>query len=283
VNPSLGWEYRRLGATPALKKRKAMIVGAGPGGMAAAQYLAERGHEVVLYEKAGKLGGRMPEASALCFKEGFRRYFDYTVRKTIESGAIIVLGTEVNADTIKLESPDLLILAVGAKQIVPAIKGIDSANVTDVVSVDRGDVVTGNKVVVCGAGMSGTECAIGLAMEGKEVILVDMLPLDMFYNDVPFFSKPTIDRLLSEYKVKLIPECTVQEFTGDGVTVKNAAGKSIRIKCDTAVIAFGVTPDENLIAELSQVVPETYIIGDAHKVGQIGDAIGSAFWLAKDL
>ena len=83
VNPPLGWEYRKLTSTPVLKKKKVMIVGAGPGGMAATQYLTERGHEVALYEKADKLGGRMWEASALSFKEGFRRYFDYTVRKTI--------------------------------------------------------------------------------------------------------------------------------------------------------------------------------------------------------
>ena len=283
VNPALGWEYRKLTSTPVLKKKKAMIVGAGPGGMAAAQYLTERGHEVAIYEKADKLGGRMSEASAMSFKEGFRRYFDYTVRKTIESGAKIVLGTEVNADTIRIEAPDLLILAVGAKPIVPEIKGICGSNVLDVSAVDRGEAETGAKVVVCGAGMSGTECAISLAMEGKDVTLVDMLPVELFYNDTAQFSRPTIERLLSEHKVKLMPECTVQEFSADGVAVKNAAGKIVKIKCDTAVTAFGVKPDKDAIAALSEIIPETYVIGDAEKVGMIGDAISSAFWLTKDI
>ena len=60
--------------------------------MASTQYLTERGHDVVLYEKADKLGGRLFEASALSFKDGFRRYLEYTVRKTNESGARIILG-----------------------------------------------------------------------------------------------------------------------------------------------------------------------------------------------
>jgi len=89
VNPAFGWEYRNLAPVPALKKKKIMVIGAGPGGMAATQYLTERGHRVVLYEKAEKLGGRMAEASAMSLKDGFRRYFEYTVRKTIGSGAKI--------------------------------------------------------------------------------------------------------------------------------------------------------------------------------------------------
>ena len=48
INPSVGWEHRDIRVVPAPKKKKVMIMGGGPGGMAAAQYLAERGHEVVL-------------------------------------------------------------------------------------------------------------------------------------------------------------------------------------------------------------------------------------------
>ena len=283
VNPTLGWEYRNLKPTPALKKKKVMVVGAGPGGMAATQYLTERGHDVVLYEKAARLGGRMFEASSLIFKTGFRRYFDYIVRKTAESGAKIVLGSEVNADVIRAEAPDALVIAVGAKPIMPDIKGINGPNVVDVSSVDRGEAGTGEKVVVCGAGLSGTECALALAMDGKKVTLVDMLPEDEFYNDSNQFAKPPIARLLNENGVKLMPECTVTEFTTDSVSVKNADGKKVKIPCDTAVIAFGVKPDQDLISELSEVIHETYIIGDADKTGMIGDAIGSAFWLTREV
>ena len=283
VNPALGWEYRNLTPTPAMKSKKVMIVGAGPGGMAAAQYLTERGHEVVMYEKANKLGGRLQEASALNLKTGFRRFFDYTVRKTIGSGAKVILGTEVNADTIRLEAPDALIIAIGAKPVIPDIKGINGPNVLDVSAVDRSDAETGMKVVVCGAGMSGTECALQLAMDGKKVTLLDMLPADQFYSDSTQFAKPTIARLLAENNVKLMPECTVEEFSADGVTVKNAAGKKAKLACDTAVIAFGVKPDQDAIDELSGIIPETYVIGDAEKAGMIGDAISSAFWLARGI
>ncbi len=143
-----------------------------------------------MYEKTDKLGGRLAEASALSFKDGFRRYYEYTVRKTNECGARIVLGKTVDAETVKAESPDVLIIAAGGKLIVPPIKGIDRSNVRNVSEVDRGEAKTGQKVVVCGAGLSGSECALGLAMEGKDVTLVDMIPEEKFYSDLVFYTRP---------------------------------------------------------------------------------------------
>jgi len=283
VNPTMGWEYRITPPTPALKKKKIMIAGGGPAGMAATCYLTERGHEVKLYEKADKLGGRLYESSSLGFKDGFRKYTEYAIRKTNESGAEIILGKTVDVDTIKAEAPDALIIAVGSKPVLPAIKGINEPFVKGVCEVDKREAETGNKVVVCGAGLSGAECALSLAMEGKDVTLVDSISEDMFFNELTFFNKPTLARLLSDNKVKLVPEHTVTEFAQDGVLVEDPNGKVEKLKCDTAVVAFGMTPDSDIINALNEVIPETYIIGDAHKVGMIGDAIGEAYWVTKDI
>ena len=283
VNPTMGWEYRVQKPTPSLKKKKVMIVGGGPAGMASAQYLLERGHEVVLYEKAPKLGGRLIEASALSFKDGFRRYLEYTVRKTDACGAKIVLNTEADAAAIKAEAPDALILAAGAKPIVPPIKGIGGPNVKSVSEIDRGEATTGKKVVVCGAGLSGSECALGLALEGKDVTLVDLLPEEKFYADLIFFNRPSLTRLLAENNVRLMGSSTVQEFCEDGVIVKNADGACVKLPCDTAVTAFGVKPDTTTLSKLAEIVPETYIIGDADKVGLIGDAVGQAYWFTREI
>ena len=283
VNPALGWEYRAGRPIPALKKKKVMIVGGGPAGMASAQYLTERGHEVVLYEKEPQLGGRLAEASSLIYKDGYRRYLEYATRKTTECGAKIKLSTEVTPDTIAAENPDALILAIGARAIMPPLPGIDGENVMGVSEVDRGTQKPGKKVVVCGAGLSGAECALALALDGRDVTLVDMLPEDQFYSDIIHFSRPALTRLLSENNVKLMGECTVQGFSADGVSVKTPAGELATLPCDTAVVAFGVKPDADAVAALSEIVPETYILGDADKAGLVGDAIGQAYWITRDI
>ncbi len=149
--------------------------------------------------------------------------------------------------------------------------------------VDRGEAKTGQKVVVCGAGLSGSECALGLAMEGKDVTLVDMIPEEKFYSDLVFYTRPLLTKHLAENNVRLKGGCAVQEFCADGVLVMNDDGGTEKLACDTAVTAFGVKPDKAAFSELANLVGETYVIGDADKVGVIGDAIGQAYWFCKDI
>ena len=277
VNPRLGWEYRWPQLIPALTKKKVVIVGGGPGGMEAARILTARGHDVVLYEKEKKLGGRLPEASALSFKDGFRRYYKYAVRKTMECGAKIRLETKADAKAIKKEEPDVLIIAAGAKPVLPKIEGVGLEHVRGVAEVDRGDVKTGKRVVVCGAGLSGSECALGLAMEGKDVTLVDLLPKEKLYADLTFFMRPLLTKKLEENKVKILPGHTVVSFTEKGVAALDQDGNEVLLEADDIVLAFGLKPDTEHIEALTDLVPESYVIGDARKVGVIGDAVNDAW------
>ncbi len=283
VNPIMGWEYRGTKLIPTTKPRKVMVVGAGPGGMEATRVLAERGYEVVLYDKAQQMGGRLPEASALSFKDGFRRYLKWAQDQTAKCGATVKLGVEVTPEVVRAEDPDVLILATGAELIEPPIPGLDKPFVHDVVEVDRGGAEIGQRVVVCGGGLSGMECALGLAMEGKEVTVVDQLPEDEFARDLVFFLKQMLDLYSEQNHVAKRGNCVVQEVVDGGVVVRNQGGETETIPADTVITAFGVRPNACMIEELSSIVPETYVIGDAKEPGVIGDAINQAYWLCRDL
>ena len=283
VNPIMGWEYRGTQLVPIAKPRKAMVIGGGPGGMEAARVLDERGFEVVLYEKEQELGGRLHEASALYLKDGFRRYLKYAVRKTMQSGAKIVLGTEVTPEIIREEAPDVLIIAAGAELIKPPIPGIDGKNVVDVVAVDRGEVQPGKKVVICGAGLSGCECALELAMQHRDVTLVDMIPVEDFHKDLIFFMHDDLVDMLNDKGVAKRGNCTVKEIVADGVIIINEKGEEEKIEADTVVTAFGVKPNAAKLDALANVIPNTYLIGDSKKIGVIGDAINQAYWLCREL
>ena len=276
VNPRMGWEYRYPRFLPMRKKKKVLIAGGGPGGMEAARILAERGHTVILCEKDGALGGRLPEASSLWLKDGFRRYFDYAVRKTLSCGAEVRLNTPVTPELIRQEQPDALILAVGARVFRPAIPGVNGSNVLSVVDVDRGKVSVGQKVVVCGGGLSGAECAMALGREGKQVTVVDILPEEELHKNISDFNLPIFLKRLKENRVELRCETSVKEIGPRGVLVARN-GREEWLEADTVVAAFGIRADKAELETLRDLVPETYIIGDAHKVGVIGDATNDAW------
>ncbi len=282
VNPRLGVEYRYPRFIPARKHKKIMVIGGGPAGMFATRTLAERGHEVHLYEKTDRLGGRLQEASALWMKEGFKRYLEFSRRKTFECGAQIHLNTAVTPDLVRAEKPDTVIIALGANEFVPPVKGVDGPNVVSVVDVDRKNVKPGKKVVICGAGMSGAECAMELGREGHECTIVDMMPEDKLYSKLKDFQLPAFIQHLEDNGVERIYEAAVQEINEDGVVIKKN-GRKRTLKCDTVITAFGLRADRKLIEELKDIVPETYVVGDADKSGLIGDATNSAYFACLEI
>ena len=75
------------------RAEKVVVVGGGPAGMVAGITAAERGHEVVLFEKEDRLGGNLLISSGPPFKSDYRRYLDYLlaqVDRWAGRGALVV-------------------------------------------------------------------------------------------------------------------------------------------------------------------------------------------------
>jgi 2,4-dienoyl-CoA reductase-like NADH-dependent reductase (Old Yellow Enzyme family)/thioredoxin reductase len=278
VSPALGNEGKYAEIRKADVSKKAVVVGGCVAGMMAAQTLAQRGHAVTLFEEKDRLGGRLPDICRYSFKDDLRQYTEWDVRATMTCGAEIRLNTKATPESILAENPDLLYLATGAKLFTPDIPGLDGENVTDVVSTDSGRVKTGRRVVVCGGGMSGLECALGLAMdEGKDVVVVDILETKDFASEIFVATRNMLFMLLKKHNVKLIGGHTVDRILPDGVVIMDRNWKRTTLPCDTIVTAFGVTPNTDGFDELLWIVPETYVIGDC---GDGAKSIGNANYTA---
>ncbi len=283
VNPQMGREVKYRVIPKADKKKKVMVVGGGPAGMMAAQTAIARGHRVVLYEASDRLGGRLYEAGAMTCKDGFRRYIQWDIDTTVKSGARVMLNTRATRSSIEAEKPDVLIIAIGAEHIRPAIKGLDLPNVISISDADLKKVPIGKRVVMCGGGLAGTESALDLFNEGKNVTLVDMLPQEELCKDTFELQRMALMRRLNESGIKTCYECKVKKITPKGVEITGKDGKTHLLEADTVITSFGLAPDTKVIEELAGVVQDTYVIGDCNRVANIAAANTDAFNIAVEL
>ena len=242
INPRCGI-YGEIEKVPESERKHVMVIGGGPAGMMAAQILEKRGHSASLYEKSDRLGGLLNDASLVPFKQLMREYVDWDIRETMECGAQVHLGTEVTEELIERENPDAIIVATGSVYMTPPIPGIENA--LAVRDVDGHTVETGDSVVVCGGGITGLECALALALEGKTVTVVDMLPREQFVMEMPIFNKADLLAQLEEKGVKLYGSQRIQAIDG-GVRTLDAEGNEQFFTADSVVNALGVKPDDRL-------------------------------------
>ena len=158
VNPRAGRETV-LVIGPAARRKRYAVVGAGPAGLAAATTLAERGHEVHLYEGSAQIGGQFNMARRIPGKEEFSETLRYFARRIEATGVHLHLNTRVHADQLVALKFDSVLLATGVMARDPKIPGQDGANVLSYIDVLLHDKPVGERVAIVGAGGIGFDVA----------------------------------------------------------------------------------------------------------------------------
>ncbi len=259
--------------------RNVAVVGGGPGGMEAARVAALQGHSVTLYEKSGVLGGQITSAAAPVFKKRLRLFIEWQQRQLKKLGVNVVLNKEIELRSPELSWADRIIVALGAQPIVPPIPGISGDNVVGVIDSHLDPKkVKGDRIVVCGGGASGCDCALELSMEGRDVTIVEMqdeiVPTMLLDNRNPLIFR------LEEYKTKVLTGHKITKIEPDAVFALDKSGKEVRLAADTVITAFGMKPVAQLAKDIAEKYPTTAIIGDCSQVAQIGEAVRGGFFAA---
>lgn len=282
INPMLGKDIDLSKLVAPGAEKHVMVIGGGPGGMMAAQTLRKMGHRVSLYEKSHQLGGLLNDATVAPFKEYMRLYLQWDIRQTMQCGAEIHLDTEVTPELVEQVNPDAVIVASGSTYVHPNIPGIDLDKVKTVSDVENHRVTVGEHVVVCGGGIVGLECAVMLGMEGKQVTVIDQIPLEKFADGMPVFNHIELNYQLEKYGVTLVGGQKITAFGEDGVETMDVFGEKRTFAGDTYVLALGVKPDKRLAQQLLSTYAEgVYVVGDCVSTGRVlADANQEAFHAA---
>jgi NADPH-dependent 2,4-dienoyl-CoA reductase/sulfur reductase-like enzyme len=252
-------------------KMKVIIIGGIAAGMSAAAKFKRLSpnDDVVVYEKgdivsfgacglpyyvggffddSNEMIARTPEA----FREaGVEIHTKHEVTNVDFSNKKVTVKN-LNTNEVLEESYDKLMIASGARAIIPPIKNIDLENVVTLKSMDDGNKLRelmskeeNKKIAIIGAGFIGLEAAEAAKHRGKEVTVIQLQ--DRVLQEV--FDKDITDLLeeeLRENGVNLLLSETVTELIGDGKVSKVKTNKR-EIEADIVILATGVKPNTDFL------------------------------------
>ncbi len=159
VNPRAGRETQLIYRRTASRKTVA-VVGGGPAGLSCAAVAAERGHEVVLFERSRELGGQFNLAKRIPGKQEFAESIAYYAERLRRAGCRVVLGHAPGE--AELARFDEVVLASGIDPRRPPIPGIGHRRVLGYVQALSRGAPIGRNVAIIGAGGIAFDVALYL-------------------------------------------------------------------------------------------------------------------------
>lgn len=318
VNPRACYETE-LNFTPTANKKKVAVIGAGPAGLSAATVLAERGHQVDLFDAADEIGGQFNIAKRIPGKEEFYetlRYYNYKIKET---GVNLHLAQRVDAQLLIDANYDDVVLATGIRPRNLEIEGADLPKVLSYIDVVQNKAPVGERVAIIGAGGIGFDIAEFLTHQGKSPSLdIPSFNQEWGVDDEykargalavarPQASPRAVTMLqrkttkmgkslgkttgwihrtaLAMKKVQMITGAQYSKIDDLGLHFTIEDGPPQLIECDTVVVCAGQVSRLDLVDELAAADISTHLIGGSKLAGELDAkrAIREGFEIAASL
>jgi len=279
-----GRQYQEI--VPSTELKKIIILGAGVSGMEAARVAKLRGHDVEIYEKSNELGGLLPLVAKEFKKEDYMYIIKYLKTQLQKLNVPIHLNHELTREEIVAIKPDIVVLAVGTKPLIPEMFK-DKPNVITQDEAILKSKPLGKKVVVRGLNTywrGGVETALTLHDQGYDITLIGpekSIGRTMAGTTGRIF---WVCKYLKDNKIPVYLKSKIVDVTETSVTFIDSNEIEHTIDADTLVFCGSrMALGKNLQKEFEGVAPEIVLIGDCKKPRDIQEAIRDAQTFVRNL
>jgi 2,4-dienoyl-CoA reductase-like NADH-dependent reductase (Old Yellow Enzyme family)/NADPH-dependent 2,4-dienoyl-CoA reductase/sulfur reductase-like enzyme len=272
-NPLTGRERAWADLQPAPRRKRVVVVGAGPAGMEAALVAAWRGHDVVVLERAPRVGGQVRAAASSPLRSKFGEVAAYYERQAAKGPCDVRLGVLADAAAVVALQPDAVVVATGSqpRRLAVAVAGEGRSRpaltVLEAVAPDGLAATARRAAVVDREGhMRAFVVADLFSNRGLEVEF--LTPFATPGPLIDFMNRGELCERLAERGVRFRPGTDVlwwQDATTLAVQDTFTGERSMLADIDLLVALAGSEPVAALAAELAGMAPELelHVIGDA--------------------
>ncbi len=264
-NPVAGREIEWATPAPVPVRRRVVVAGAGPAGMEAAITASERGHEVIVLEKADRVGGQIHLAGAAPLRRSFSTIAEFYQRQANSSRFEVRSGVEATHESILALNPDVVVLATGSEPVRARVEGGDKEPLT-VHEVLEGKADGCHRVLIVDRDGHAPAFVAADHLSSAGVAVTFVAAMARAGADLGERDAAMLCQRLTEHGVTFIVGHDLARVNGAIATLRSiyTAGEQEVGAFDEIVVATGSRPYNPLAAALAGKVDELHVIGAAN-------------------